>query len=827
MDVRLDIAPFDVRAAVRLQDALDVSFPVAQILTRRGFADPDAARAWLEGDAVHDVAGFGGLDVAVATVLRHARAGTRITIHGDYDVDGVCSTAILARTLRRLGADVDWYLPGRAEDGYGLQPATIDRLAARGTRLLVTVDCGITAVEEVALAVAAGMEVVVTDHHSPRADGRLPDAPIVHPAVCGYPCPELCAAGVAYKLSGALLAAAGLDAALADEELDLVALATVADLVPLVGENRRLVWAGIAALRRTTRPGLRALMRVAKADPAALDATAIGFRLAPRLNAAGRMLRADAALELLLTEDEARAADVADELDRLNAERRHTETRILFSAEAQVAAASADGVPAAFVLAGAEWHPGVIGIVASRIAERHHRPVVVIALDGDEGTGSGRSVPGFDLLAALNASAAHLRRHGGHRAAAGATLAAADVDAFRAAFVAHAEATLRPEDLVPRERVDAVLSGDELGLELAEELLRLGPFGMGNPTPNLLVPCAQLVDARPMGEGKHVRFTVRAGGVQARAVAFGMPALPGGCEDGVSATFRLERNEWQGTVEPRLVLRKILTADADADAAPAVTVLGADEDWEAAVRAAAALPVPAFPVAAGSPFGVGRGDPWPQAAAGGGVPASDRRGHGVAGTIGALTASGGSVLIAGADVAARAPALAPLADGAGAVSWAALEADPALAAPFSHLVVLDPPADPALLALVMAACPDTMAHLAWGHEELGFSLHVHTVLHTLRDPLAAVYRALRGGADARSALRGDRTRPRDPVLAGRLLRVLEEAGLADVDRDTLTATLLPVDGRVDLERSATFRACSERLHQGDRWLTSARPMAVA
>ncbi|UTI62715.1 single-stranded-DNA-specific exonuclease RecJ [Paraconexibacter antarcticus] len=825
MDVRPDIAPFDVRAALDLQRELGVSFPVAQILTRRGLGDAAAARTWLAADVAPDASAFAGIGVAVATVLRHVRAGTRITIHGDYDVDGVCSTAILVRTLRRLGADVDWYLPGRAEDGYGLRPATVERLAARGTRLLVTVDCGITAVEEVAQAVAAGMEVIVTDHHSPRADGRLPDAPIVHPAVCGYPCPELCAGAVSYKLAGALFAAAGQDAARADDELDLVALATVADLVPLVGENRRLVRAGLAALKRTTRPGLRALMRVAKADPGSLDATAIGFRLAPRLNAAGRMLRADAALELLLTEDDARATDVADELDRLNAERRHTETRILFSAEAQVAAASADGVPAAFVLAGEEWHPGVIGIVASRIAERHHRPVVVVALDGEEGTGSGRSIPGFDLLAALDASAAHLQRHGGHRAAAGATLAATDVDAFRAAFVAHAEATLTPEMLVPRERIDAVVSGDELGLELADELLALAPFGMGNPTPNLLVPGAQLVDARPMGEGKHVRFTVKAGGVQARAVAFGMPALPPGSEAGVEATFRLERNEWQGSVEPRLVLRRILTPPAGAEEAtgappaPAATVVGAvDAGWDALVRAAAAAEVTTLPpVQAGA-------DPWPAAAAAGGRPGADRRHHGVAGTLGALRASGDTVLVAVADAAVRAPALAPLAGHV--VAWDALEADPALARSFGHIVVLDPPPHPALLAAVTAACPDTMAHLAWGAEELGFSLHVHAARHTLREPLAAVYRALRDGTAAPAALRGDRERPRDPVLAGRLLRVLAEAGLATVDAATLGAVLLPVDGRVDLERSATYRACTDRLRQGERWLSSARQRAA-
>ncbi|MCW3016363.1 MAG: single-stranded-DNA-specific exonuclease RecJ [Solirubrobacterales bacterium] len=817
MDVRLDIKPLDVRAAISLQDALGVSFPVAQILTRRGLADPDAARAWIAAADAHDVRLFSGLDVAVATVLRHVRDGTRITIHGDYDVDGVCATAILVRTLRYLGAEVDWYLPGREEDGYGLQPATVDRLSTRGTRLLITVDCGITAVDEVALAQAAGIEVVVTDHHSPRADGRLPDAPLVHPAVCGYPCPQLCAGGVAYKFAGALLTGAGQDPAFADADLDLVALATVADCVPLVDENRRLVREGLSALRRTPKPGLRALMRVAKADPAALDATAIGFRLAPRINAAGRMLRADAALELILTDDEDRARVVAEELDRLNAERRHTETRILFSAEAQVAQASADGVPAAFVLAGDDWHPGVIGIVASRLAERHHRPVVMVALDGTHGTGSGRSIPGFDLLAGLNAAAAHLERHGGHQAAAGCTVARAQVDAFRAAFVAHAAATLQPGDLLPLERVDAVVCGDELGLELADELQRLAPFGIGNPAPNLLVPGAQLVDARPMGEGKHVRFTVRAGGVQARAVAFGMSALPEGAEAGLPATFRLERNEWQGTIEPRLVLRQAIT-----DTPPGrITALGEASTWEAAVRAAFDEATTAFGASTIAPRA--GGDPWLAAA---GSRARDRRGSGVAGVIGALTASPDTVLVVAADAGIRAPQLAAVADGISLVSWPVLEADPGLAAAFGHIVVLDPPADPALLASVTGACPDTMAHLAWGAEELGFTEHVHAVLHTLRGPLATVYRALRDGVDPVTALRGDGGRPRHPLLVGRLLRVLHEAGLASVDASTLRVVLNTVDGRVDLSASATYRVCTERLGQGERWLTTARPMAA-
>jgi single-stranded-DNA-specific exonuclease len=431
---RLEIEPCSVAAILALEHELGVSHALAQVLVRRGLGDPHAAQAYLDADERHDPACFAGIDDACALVLRHATAATRITVHGDYDVDGVSASAILVGVLRTLGADVDWFLPSRSEDGYGLSAATVARLAQRGTRLLVTADCAITAVDEVAAARAAGLDVLVTDHHSPRRDGRLPDAHIVHPVLCGYPCRDLCAAAVAYKLAAALLATAGRDPAGADADLDLVALATVADCVPLRGENRRLVRAGLRALAATRRPGLRALMRVARADPSRIDARAVGFRLAPRINAAGRLERADAGLELLLTTDEARATQIADELDRLNAERRHTETRILFEAEAQVARA---GDRRAYVLAG-DWHKGVIGIVASRIAERHHRPAVLIALDGDRATGSGRSIPAFDLLAGLDGAAAHLLRHGGHRAAAGCELQAGEIDAFRAAFEAHA-----------------------------------------------------------------------------------------------------------------------------------------------------------------------------------------------------------------------------------------------------------------------------------------------------------------------------------------------------------------------------------------------------
>jgi single-stranded-DNA-specific exonuclease len=551
---RFQIADCPPEEVARLRRELGVSGALAQVLVRRGFGDPARARAFLAAEEEHSPAAFAGIEQAVAKILAHVAAKQRITIHGDYDVDGICSTAILVRALRSLGADVDSYLPDRASDGYGLGKPTVERLAARGTRLLITVDCAITAVEEVELAHALGIEVIVTDHHSRRADGLLPQAPIVHPALCGYPCAELCATAVAYKLAQAVFEASGRDAASLEQDLDLVALATIADVVPLIGENRTLVRRGLRVLASTRKPGLRALMAVARIDAGHVNERAVGFALAPRLNAAGRMYRADAGLELILTEDPLRAAQIADELDRANHERREVETRIRYEAEAQIAAL---GEQPAYVLAGEGWHAGVIGIVASRLAERNHRPVVLIALDGDAGKGSGRSVPAFDLLAGLTACSSHMLRYGGHRAAAGLEIERASVPALALALSEHAERVLSPEDALPVERVDAIVGGDELGMTLAEELQRLAPFGNGNRGVSLMIAEACFRDGRAMGEGKHVRFTVESRGARARAVAFGGGAsLPVPEGEPAEATFTLEVNEWGGVSEPRLVLRQ-------------------------------------------------------------------------------------------------------------------------------------------------------------------------------------------------------------------------------------------------------------------------------
>ena len=804
MDARLVVSPYEFAAAARLADALGCSHVLAQVLVRRGFGEPVAAREFLAAGVAHPLSAFPGLAEVAEHVLAHVRRGSRITVHGDYDVDGVCSTAVLVRALRTLGADVDWYLPSRIDDGYGLARATVERLAARGTQLLITVDCAVTAVDEVAAGQALGLDVVVTDHHAPRADGALPDAPIVHPRLAGYPCPELCAAGVAYKLAQALLAAAGEDPALADEDLDLVALATVADVVALRDENRRLVRAGLRALSVTRKPGLRALMDVARVDPSAVDASAIGFRLAPRLNAAGRLYRADAGLELLLTEDRSRAAEIARELDAVNSERRDVETRIRFEAEALVV----QHPPAnAYVLAAEGWHPGVIGVVAARIAERHHRPAVLIALEGEEGTGSGRSVPAFDLLGGLHASAEWLQRYGGHRAAAGMSLRREHVDAFREAFCAHAGEVLSPDDLVPEVRVDAVAQGDALSLALAEELEQLAPFGMGNPAVSLLVPGASLADPRPLGEGRHVAFSLQAGGARSRCVAFGagssLPVAPGVPAD---AAVRLEIDRWNGAVSPRLVLRH---------AAPSrpgpVDVLGEPDTFAAGLCAE-----------------LDRDLATNDDAAPGARVLRDVRGTGIAGLLGDLVATGEPVLVVTAHAPHRARALAALVGGFALTSWAAVADAPGLAAPFPHVVALDPPAGP----LLDRPSGEGWTHLAWGRAELDFAVHVHEWNYALRDPLAALYRALRaaGGAsdDACEALlRGDGREPRSAALAGRLVRVLAELALVAFERAGPALQVAEAAGRSTLERSGAYTAYQRRLEDGRRFLTSGETQRLA
>jgi single-stranded-DNA-specific exonuclease len=560
------LGPCPHEVQVRLAESLGISELTAAVLVRRGYTDPDVARAFIAGEWLsHDPFLLGDMQVAVDQIRAAVAAGRRICVHGDYDVDGISATALAVLLLRELGADVDWHLPSRFDEGYGVSASTLERLAGEGCGLVLTVDCGITAVREVADAKARGLEVIVTDHHRPGDE--LPDCPIVATRPSEYPFPELCGTGVVYKLGQALF---GVDSEIPRRHLDLVALATIADVVPLLDENRSLAIAGLRALARTQKPGLQALMRAAGVDPATVDAGACGFRLGPRINAAGRLGHPRAALELLLTEDRDEAKRLADSLEELNRDRQAVEQRIFREAVAEV-----DSWPEekkarrAYVVAGRDWHEGVIGIVASRLVEKFNRPVVLIAGSDDLWKGSGRSIATFDLHGGLGACAHLLERWGGHRAAAGLSIAADNVEAFGAAFAAHAAGLLLDDDLRPQTRVDGIVPrGARLTLDLCAELAQLAPFGLGNPEVTLLAPGCELGDLATVGEGKHLRFRVRRDGFDAgAAIQFGagssLEAYGGGGRYDVA--FRLSENRWNGTVSPQLVVRRVFGSAARFD----------------------------------------------------------------------------------------------------------------------------------------------------------------------------------------------------------------------------------------------------------------------
>jgi single-stranded-DNA-specific exonuclease len=624
-----------------------------------------------------------------------------------------------------------------------------------------------------------------------------------------------------------------------------VALATVADVVPLIGENRSLVKRGLAEMRRTRRVGLRALLEASKCEPSQLDESDLAFRLAPRINAAGRLYRADAGVELMLTGDEGRAKEIAEELGRANSERRARELEVDTAAEAArrelpKRLREAPGL----VLAGEDWHPGVVGIVASRLVERHHRPVVVISLDGaGGGRGSGRSIPGFDLHAALEACSDCLLSFGGHRAAAGLSLRAEDVEAFREAFVAHAAAVLGPDDLRRTERIDAMVGGVGLGLGLAEELGQLAPFGMGNPGVRLMVPSARVSDVRTMGEGKHARFSLHSGAHRALGVAFGRSSLGVEDDDPVDAAVRLEVNHWNGSVEPRVVLRELypLEDEVVGEVAPLHACGCGDPEWWARFEAELTR-------ALGPARDKGWSTPSPaeaQTLPEGGERIVVRDGGSVTVAIAELVSSGAGVLAVCADASRRAAlangatglsrfnggaariacqrcageALGGLSARSGAglalVDYEALGHASNLAAEFEHVVLIDPPRNPRdrlRVARPLEGEAGGFLHTLWSDAEVEFSLAVLDEQNASRHAVAAVFRALREAGEAsgpalRAALEGGGARPLSPEAAGRCFRVLAELGLvAGEPRGGAGAVGVVSSEGTDLERSAAFRA---------------------
>jgi single-stranded-DNA-specific exonuclease len=537
----------------RLVEALKLPAPVCAVLATRGHDDVEVAKRFLRPRIEHlnDPEALADASLAADRIVRAVRQGETVFVHGDYDVDGICATAILTRWLRELGGTVVPFVPHRIRDGYDFSASGLRAAQEAGADLVVTVDCGTVAHETIAAANAIGIDVIVTDHHT-VAD-TLPEAyAVVNPKRpdCGYPAEDLCGSGLAWQLCRLVASRIGADPSALEALLDLVALATVADLVPLVGENRVLVQYGLRQIARAPSSGVRALLRVAEVDAEGVNAGKLGFQLAPRINAAGRIGESADALRLLLTDDDELAQDLAHRLDALNRERRDEDSRTLDEALAELAASFDPERDFGVVLDGEGWHPGVIGIVASRVVERLHRPVVMLARDGAAARGSARSIPGFHLYEALAACSEHLERFGGHRQAAGMDIPTEAIPAFREAFNREARARLTPELLQPVLRPDIEVSLRDTDIQLAHWLAYLGPHGMGNPGPTFLARGLTVTDARVVGTG-HLKAKLQQGGASLDAIGFSLAdrlppeSLGSGRWD---ALFRLERNEYRGRV---------------------------------------------------------------------------------------------------------------------------------------------------------------------------------------------------------------------------------------------------------------------------------------
>ncbi len=531
--------------------AADLSIPeaLAALLVQRGLAAPALAKAFLRPDlaGLSDPRVWADMARATELVAAAVRSGTPILVHGDYDVDGQCGAALLTRVLRAAGAVAHAFVPHRLRDGYDFGPAGLAEARRVGAGLIITCDCGITAVDAVRAARATGTDVIVTDHHLP-GDVLPPASAVLDPLRADCPSVEktLCGAGVAFKLAQALAAELGLSPNLPLHFLDYVALATVADVVPLVGENRTLVRHGLKLLADSRWTGLRALVDAAGLAGKPLRAGHLGFILAPRLNAAGRIGEPADGLRLLLTDSPDEAARLARDLETLNARRQALDQRILDEA-VTAADATLSVADRGLVLASDQWHPGVIGIVASRLVERYGRPTFLIAWDGEVGRGSGRSVVGLDLHAVLQRVAPLLEKYGGHTMAAGLTIRRDRYEAFRVAFLRATGELLGPDDLVPAQRVDLELPLGLVSEELEKLIRYLEPCGPGNPAPVFGVRGARAINARRVG-ANHLRFLLDDGSGVLQAIGFQWAdAVPDAWLTGpLDVAFRLERDEWQG-----------------------------------------------------------------------------------------------------------------------------------------------------------------------------------------------------------------------------------------------------------------------------------------
>lgn len=550
------VLPTQPECAPALALELGVPLAIASLLARRGLTDPTLARAFLHPDlsALHAPAELLDMDLALDRLQRAIRDGEKIRIHGDYDVDGITSTVILKTAIEMAGGKVTFTIPHRLKEGYGIQPAAVDLCAEDGVTLMISVDTGIRAAEVVLRARELNIDVIITDHHLPEA--ALPDAvAVVNPnrTDCSYPNKHLCGVGVAYKLVVALLSSLGWEATRLDRILDsflkLVAIGTVADVVSLTGENRIIVRHGLAGLRDVRNVGLRALFEVAKLEPdCAPTARQIAFRVAPRINAAGRMASASDAVELFLTKDPARASQIAAQLHELNTARQAEEAAIVEAILEECERQPIGDSHFALVFCAQNWHRGVLGIVASRLVDRFHRPAFVLGEQDGVAQGSGRSIAGFHLLDALDAMPGMFVKYGGHSHAAGLTINAASVNDFRDRFNTHAQSVLKLEDLRPSLAVDTVVSLSELDDHLFQDLQMLEPFGAQNPEPVFAALDVEVAGPLTFMKEKHIRVPLRQAGRTVFFKGFHFAERAEELQQGarIDIAFTLEEDRYRG-----------------------------------------------------------------------------------------------------------------------------------------------------------------------------------------------------------------------------------------------------------------------------------------
>ncbi len=561
----------DIAAVEQLSRALLVSPVVAQVLINRNGTDEDTSRRFLNprlSDLLEPEA-LSGVTAAVERIIAAIKASEKITVYGDYDVDGITSTAILWRLLDMLGANVDYYIPHRVDEGYGLNTESILELAASGTNLIITVDCGITAIEQIDAAVAAGMEVIVTDHHTPGP--KKPAASIiVHPMIDDYPHPGSCGAMVAFKLAWALCNAYKDKGGKIRDDLrkflliatDFATLGTIADVMELVGENRSLAKYGLYSISQSQLPGIRALIQTAGLDGKEIDSLHIAFHIAPLLNAAGRIGHARLAVELLTSDNELRSLRIAEYLKQQNNERRKVEQQILKEAAGLITAAGMDHPDKkSIVLASDSWHIGVVGIVASRILEKFYRPTILFHSKDDIAKGSARSIDGFNILEAIAACGEYLIGYGGHAKAAGVTIRTENIPAFTAAFEKYAGENIKDEHFINNLNLDGLFSLGNFDDKTILQLEKLGPFGQGNPRPIFAARGVRLIGKpRIIGSGSdHLQFAVKDGSGSMACVGFGMASLEKKLleTDYFSIAFEPQMNDFKNIKTPQFVVKDI------------------------------------------------------------------------------------------------------------------------------------------------------------------------------------------------------------------------------------------------------------------------------